>query len=500
MIAACELTQAAHTTTLLFSGPDYWSQLQNDGVIMKGLFPQFEEPSSKDHRAIWEQALFVFDTNVLLNLYRYQFPTRNELLSILQRLSDRIWIPHHVALEFQRNRLTVIADQNRRFADVRKAVEKARSGLTADLESLQLRNRHSSINPQPIIDTITKVVSDFLIELEQLRSSQQILSAQDPLKSRIEDLFTTKVGAAPHSQQELDELYKLAETRFKRKTPPGYADGNKDKDAISEYVAGGVVYQRRYGDFLVWMQILAHAKSALRHSVIFVTDDAKEDWWLKVDEDGPKTIGPRPELIEEAKLSAGIQSFLMYSPESFLKYSGEFLKTQVSDDVLQEIRDVSTNRSMSDRLVRDGKDFPLRAESSVLHWLLQRFNTLREGSSGFPDFIVPCDGRLLAFEVVSVRSVSFTRRRLRDLVVQADRAIRDGKFSQVTLVLVSPYSGTGTRLREIALRSVVDNVPGGICFVTGTLADDASARDEFVVFEEFSIGDRFPNDRSGHGE
>ncbi len=48
---------------------------------------------------IAEQALFVFDTNVLLNLYRYQSGTRDELLNVLAQLSDRIWIPHHVALE-----------------------------------------------------------------------------------------------------------------------------------------------------------------------------------------------------------------------------------------------------------------------------------------------------------------------------------------------------------------------------------------------------------------
>ncbi|WLD11945.1 PIN-like domain-containing protein [Planctellipticum variicoloris] len=456
---------------------------------MKGLFPQFEEPSAKDHKSIWGEALFVFDTNVLLNLYRYQLPTRNELLGILDGLSDRIWIPHHVALEFQRNRLTVIADQNRRFADVRKAVEKARSGLITDLEALQLRTRHSSINPQPIIDTITKVVSDFLAELDQLRASQQVLSAHDPLKNRIEDLFITKVGAAPHSQNDIDDLYKQAEIRFKRKTPPGYADGSKDKDAVSEYVAGGVVYQRRYGDFLVWMQILAYAKEASHRSVVFVTDDAKEDWWLKVDEDGSKTIGPRPELIEEAALSAGIQSFLMYSPESFLKYAGKFLETQVSDDVLQEVRDVSTHRSMQSDDAFERIPFSARAESAVCEWLIRLYSQLEIGSGSAPEIIAFRDDSRDAFYVMAAGSSPFMAKRLRGKLLKATVAIHEKRFANVTIVLVASTPRRTRDLPRVIAGLATDDIPNSLRFVTGVIVRNRSGVEELEVFSEFSIAE-----------
>ncbi len=96
---------------------------------MKGLFPQYDDPSNQDYGVAWKESLFVFDTNLLLNLYRYQSSTRDELLKVLGQLSGRIWIPHHVALEFQRNRLKVIAEQTRRFTEVRRTIEKARNGL-----------------------------------------------------------------------------------------------------------------------------------------------------------------------------------------------------------------------------------------------------------------------------------------------------------------------------------------------------------------------------------
>ena len=55
---------------------------------MKGLFPQFDTGAEIDYGAVWKQALFVFDTNVLLNLYRYQSGTRDELLNVLEKLQQ----------------------------------------------------------------------------------------------------------------------------------------------------------------------------------------------------------------------------------------------------------------------------------------------------------------------------------------------------------------------------------------------------------------------------
>src|SRR5262245_28120928 len=123
---------------------------------MKGMFPQYAEHAAQEFGSAWQHGLFVFDTNVLLNLYRYQAATRDELLNVLGQLSTRIWVPHHVALEFQRNRLKVIAEQNGRFSEVRRIIEKARSSLFTELDKLQLQKRHSLINPQPLTSGFEK--------------------------------------------------------------------------------------------------------------------------------------------------------------------------------------------------------------------------------------------------------------------------------------------------------------------------------------------------------
>ena len=76
---------------------------------MKSKFPEYFKLNEKDIRSLWQNALFTLDTSILLNLYRYSNETREEFLKILNKLEDRIWIPHQSAQEFFNNRLNVIS-------------------------------------------------------------------------------------------------------------------------------------------------------------------------------------------------------------------------------------------------------------------------------------------------------------------------------------------------------------------------------------------------------
>src|SRR5690606_19238091 len=117
---------------------------------------------------LWKNAVFIFDTNVLLNLYRYQSSTRDELLKVLDRLKERVWIPNHVGLEYQRNRLSVIAEQHKRYSEVRNIVSKSVSTMQGELESLQLKKRHSHINPDALVDAISEIKNRFISDLDEL--------------------------------------------------------------------------------------------------------------------------------------------------------------------------------------------------------------------------------------------------------------------------------------------------------------------------------------------
>ena len=77
---------------------------------MRDLFPGFYRPSEEEFHRVWHEGIFVLDTNVLLNLYRYPEEARNEFLNLMGNISNRLWIPNQVGLQFQQNRLSVIAE------------------------------------------------------------------------------------------------------------------------------------------------------------------------------------------------------------------------------------------------------------------------------------------------------------------------------------------------------------------------------------------------------
>jgi hypothetical protein len=81
-----------------------------------GLFDGFEgyrTPTDADYRHVLTQGMVVPDTNVLLNLYRYTTQSRADLLAMLSKLDDRLWVPHQVILEFWRTRESVLQDPHK---------------------------------------------------------------------------------------------------------------------------------------------------------------------------------------------------------------------------------------------------------------------------------------------------------------------------------------------------------------------------------------------------
>ncbi|QXG29093.1 PIN-like domain-containing protein [Pseudomonas viridiflava] len=401
---------------------------------MKGLFSQYDYFEGKDYSDAWRSALFVFDTNVLLNLYRYQARTREELLDALRKLNDRVWIPHHVALEFQRNRLKVIAAQGKKFSEVRKLVEGSRADLTKGIASLQLNKRHSHINPEPLIKGFEKLVSEFLSDLESLQQSQQSLTGPDPIKAVVEEIFNKKVGKAFLSQDDVDKKNKEAELRYKLKIPPGYKDDGKDKDDPDEYVHNGLIYKKKYGDYLVWSQILDHAHANKVENLIFITDDAKEDWWSQIDFEGPKTVGPRTELIEEAARIGSIETFLMYKPEGFLKYANEFLSTNVSKETLTEVHDVST-ANKNKAIGKIGKRMTAgKATNLVWRWLQENHLKIIYSQSTYPDFIYHEPDGAHGYEVVQINSGSW--RSVDVHIKEAETALHEQHLQSLCIILV----------------------------------------------------------------
>ena len=77
---------------------------------MKKQFAAYYELPETRIKEIWEKALIVFDTNVLLNLYRYKEETRNQFIKVIEFYGDRLWLPYQVGMEYHNRREVVIAE------------------------------------------------------------------------------------------------------------------------------------------------------------------------------------------------------------------------------------------------------------------------------------------------------------------------------------------------------------------------------------------------------
>ncbi|MCO7199502.1 PIN domain-containing protein [Pseudoalteromonas sp. OANN1] len=309
---------------------------------MKDEFKGFYSLQQEQLKTLWNNAVIIFDANVLLNLYRYQQSTTEQMLQLIERLKDRVWIPYHVGLEYQRNRPKVIASQNTKFSEVEDIISKGTSAIRSNLEKLQLQKRHSTIDPEPFLEAMNSATEAFVSELNKLKADHLSVVGEDVIRNRLDELLRDRVGAKPDSQKAIDELENKAEVRFKNKVPPGYMDDEKEQSDEPVFSYANLTYRRKYSDYIVWSQIVEYAQSSKVSDLVFITDDNKEDWWLKVKQNGVKTISPRPELIGEITEIAKVQRFHMYSSEGFIKYTNELLQAGVSDEAIEEVREVAS--------------------------------------------------------------------------------------------------------------------------------------------------------------
>jgi predicted nucleic acid-binding protein len=316
---------------------------------MKNLFKGFNQPTKSELTTLWNNAVFVFDTNVLTNLYRYRSSTSEELLKLMEQLGDRVWIPYHVALEYQRNRLSVIHDQHKKFSDTKSVILRAKESVTNELKQLQLSSRHSHIEPREFIQKISEATNQFTQELNALEESSRDVNSSDQLLTRLESLFENKVGDKP-DQEFIDKVENEGKLRFENKIPPGYEDAAKIKHENGFFTFGGVNYHRQYGDLIIWTQIIEYAKNANLQYLIFVTDDNKEDWWQITK---GKTIGLRVELVDEIYRKTDVNIFHAYSSESFLHNANNFLQENISEATIEDVKQVSTSNMPSNSYLND---------------------------------------------------------------------------------------------------------------------------------------------------
>ncbi|KJD45760.1 hypothetical protein QD47_09715 [Paenibacillus terrae] len=138
----------------------------------------------------------------------------------------------------------------------------------------------------------------------------------------------------PYPQDKINIIEKEGGERYKYSVPPGFKDKD-DKNKLDYRTYGDFRYQQLYGDLIVWNQMIDRAKTENNPtSIIFITEEKKEDWWEKDDQN--KIRRPHPQLIQEFYNKTN-QNFYMYRTESFVKFAKEYLDADVTDEQVENV-------------------------------------------------------------------------------------------------------------------------------------------------------------------
>lgn len=284
---------------------------------MRSSFYEYYELTNEEKDNLWNDALIVLDTNVLLSLYRLQRDARKDILLAIQKYKDRLWMPNQVGWEFHEHRLE---EACRPLESLKKLKDKV-SGFICDIEKEYGKHPYikdyKSLNRalSSLKDKVAKQVDASLNECPDFLHEDDILN-------EVSVLYDGKVGK-PYSDNRLTEIYSIGESRYKNKMPPGYKDKEKKTGE-----------RHQFGDLIIWLQILDKAKES-SCDIIFVTDDKKEDWWQI--HNGDK-LGPRRELIAEFRAFTGNHIIGFYTPDRFLSIANQRKAITVKKTTIDEIK------------------------------------------------------------------------------------------------------------------------------------------------------------------
>lgn len=295
---------------------------------MRSMFPGYYRPKRDEFADKFKSCVFCFDTNVLLNIYRYTPESRDNLIKVLQHamIKDRIWLPHRVGFEYQRRRTDVILGQL-------SLVSKAEDIIETAIANLEKLRRSTMFAVNALIDPIKSDLEAVQAKLNLKKEEKPDLLEGDAIFDALTELFEGKVGM-PYDPEQEKAIYKKGKDRYDAKIPPGYEDHSNNPSDTDQY-----------GDLVIWLQIVDYAKTQ-DSPIILVTDDAKEDWWRVV---RGETLGPRVELIEEFSKETGGKWIYMYSTEQFLKHAKEHLEAPVTPQVIQEAKDIKKHDAQEEK-------------------------------------------------------------------------------------------------------------------------------------------------------
>lgn len=256
--------------------------------------------SLEEERSLLLNATIVFDTNILLNFYKYSSKTCKDACDTIETIKDRLFLPYQVGLEYYNNRERIIREQKDLAHNLKKEIDNC---FDVKLNLIEQSDFYS------IIQEHRRKIKEEIDEKNKERPQFE----PDNIRQFWEKMYEGKTSPEPSIQEKID-LCSNFQKRYELGIPPGFKDESKKHNL--------------YGDVFIWLDILEYAKKE-KKDIIFVSEDIKSDW-IK---DGSLKI----ELIKEFQSETG-QKIKHYTFETFLKSIVKEQKIKLSKTTKTELK------------------------------------------------------------------------------------------------------------------------------------------------------------------
>ena len=303
--------------------------------------------------------IVIFDTNAWLDLYMIHPLALKEIILKFSDRKELFWIPEQVYWEFDNH-----AKQKRESAlNVIKSVSanaRERTVLTKDqiIKELMYLKNNVILSDERILTDIKKkfdeIRAQIKCELDALNDEYQkgmgiITGEEDIVYRLVSDIYRDNPPYLLTEVQRI-KLYEEGELRIKYNIPPGLTD--MDKEDSNETV----VFRRRYGDFLIWRDVLRKTGELVQTlkeedtlRVIFVENEKKGDWWISR---GKPTIAPVLKEEFESVANGRAEIEMINFTDFLTKHCSEFRietatvsslveKNRYKENVISEVNDAA---------------------------------------------------------------------------------------------------------------------------------------------------------------
>lgn len=301
---------------------------------IKKIFPEFyqEELTQQTFKG-GQDFIIVLDTNYLLDILRKSTIISEQYLQALEKVKDKIYIPYLVALEFNFNKKNVKNTKQRDIHNYKKELMDEIESISAKIEEQPFfsEEKHKKKFKEELIQKVDKFKGD-LETLLNKKIEDMVTGVQEKQYNRLIKIIEDRIGEQ-YDQKWIDSIETDGESRFEDGIPPGYDDTKKEKDSKPKEFYNDITYQKKYGDLIIWKDIINYAKKVGdKRKLIFVTNDGKaehkNDFLYKKN---GMTIGPHIYLMNEIKKEAN-KDFYLLNNVRFVQ-----IVNDLTENVVQEI-------------------------------------------------------------------------------------------------------------------------------------------------------------------